>query len=57
MIARSKIVNNGVNILGHLIDHDAMAGRGIKLQPIFDTVVYRKKNSIQLILIDYSKIC
>jgi predicted nucleotide-binding protein len=38
MIARSKIVNNAVKILGYLIDKDAMAGRGIKLQQIFDTV-------------------
>jgi hypothetical protein len=38
MIARIKIVNNAVKILGCLIDNDAMAGRGIKLQEIFDTV-------------------
>jgi predicted nucleotide-binding protein len=38
MIARSKIVTNAVKILGYLIDNDAMAARGIKLQQIFDTM-------------------
>jgi len=43
MIARSKIVNNAVKLLGYLIDNDAMAGRGIKLQQIFDTVGLAEK--------------
>jgi len=38
MIERSKIVSNAVKILGYLVDNDAMAGRGLKRQQIFDTV-------------------
>jgi predicted nucleotide-binding protein len=38
MIGRSKIVSNAVKILGYLVDNDAMAGKGVKRQQIFDTV-------------------
>lgn len=43
MKRRSKIIINAVKILDYLIDNDAMAGGGVKVENIFDAVNLQEK--------------
>jgi len=43
MKKRSKIIINAVKILDYLIDNDAMAGGGVKVKSIYDSVGLSKK--------------